>query len=97
MATVTSSAGLGLKELCFSDLDRYRPGERGWLRFFLRGISNPGLFACFVLRKQQLAFRKGKLRRAFLWRSVGMYLYSADFVPGMDIGPGFYLPTRPGR
>jgi serine O-acetyltransferase len=92
MATVTSSEGLSFKQLAFSDLDRYRPGETGWLKFFVRGISNPGLFATFVLRKQQVAFRKGKLRKAFLWRSVGMYLYSADFVPGMDIGPGFYMP-----
>jgi serine O-acetyltransferase len=92
MATVTSSEGLGFSELCFSDLGRYRPGERGWLRFLARGISNPGLFATFVLRKQQVAFRSGKVRRSFLWRSVGMYLFSADFVPGMDIGPGFYLP-----
>ncbi|MFL6024494.1 MAG: serine O-acetyltransferase [Marmoricola sp.] len=96
MATVTSSEGLSFKQLAFSDLDRYRPGEAGWLRFFVRGLSNPGLFACFVLRKQQVAFRKGKLRKAFLWRSVGMYLFSADFVPGMDIGPGFYLPHPAG-
>lgn len=92
MAVVTSSEGLSFKQLCFSDLDRYRPGEKGWLRFFARGISNPGLFATFVLRKQQVAFRKGKVRSAFAWRSVGMYLFSADFVPGMDIGPGFMLP-----
>ena len=32
MAIVTSSEGLSFKELCFSDLGRYRPGERGSLR-----------------------------------------------------------------
>ncbi|MCZ4498935.1 MAG: serine acetyltransferase [Marmoricola sp.] len=93
MATVTSSEGYSFKQLVFSDLDRYRPGATtSWLRVLLTGLSHPGLFAQVVLRKQQCAFRKGKLRRAFLWRSVGMYLFSADFVPGMDIGPGFMLP-----
>lgn len=93
MPTVTSSEGYNLKQLVLSDLDRYRPGGKGsWLRVLATGITNPGLFAQVVLRKQQVAFRKGKVRRAFLWRSVGMYLFSADFVPGMDIGPGFYLP-----
>ncbi len=96
MAIVTSSGDLGFSELVFSDLGRYRPGERGWLRVVLRGLSNPGLFACVVLRAQQVGFRKGKVKRAFLWRSVGMYLFSADFVPGMDIGPGFYLPHPSG-
>lgn len=97
MPVVTSSEGYSFKQLVFSDLDRYRPGMKGsWLRVLAVGISNPGLFATFVLRKQQCAFRKGKLRRAFLWRSVGMYLFSADFVPGMDIGPGFNLPHPSG-
>jgi serine O-acetyltransferase len=97
MPIVTSSEGYSFKQLVFSDLDRYRPGAKAsWLRMFAVGVSNPGLFACFVLRKQQVAFRKGKVRRAFLWRSVGMYLFSADFVPGMDIGPGFNLPHPAG-
>jgi len=91
--TVTSSEGLSFKQLIFSDLDRYRPGAKtSYLRVLLTGVSHPGLFAQWVLRKQQVAFRKGKVRKAFLWRSVGMYLFSADFVPGMDIGPGFMLP-----
>lgn len=90
---VTSSEGYTFKQLIFSDLDRYRPGAKtGWMRLFLTGVSHPGLFAQFVLRKQQVAFRKGKVRKAFFWRSVGMYLFSADFVPGMDIGPGFMIP-----
>ena len=97
MPIVTSSEGLTFKQLVFSDLDRYRPGAKtSWLKVFAVGITNPGMFATFVLRKQQCAFRKGKMRRAFLWRSVGMYLFSADFVPGMDIGPGFNLPHPAG-
>lgn len=97
MPTVTSSEGFSFKQLVFSDLDRYRPGAKpSWLKVLARGVSNPGLFACVVLRAQQCAFRKGRVRRAFLWRSVGMYLFSADFVPGMDIGPGFNLPHPAG-
>lgn len=97
MPTVTSSEGYSFKQLVFSDLDRYRPGAKtSWSKVFVVGITNPGMFASFVLRKQQCAFRKGKVRRAFLWRSVGMYLFSADFVPGMDIGPGFNLPHPAG-
>ncbi|MET3962486.1 serine O-acetyltransferase [Marmoricola sp. OAE513] len=93
MPTVTSSEGLSFKQLIFSDLNRYRPGAKtSYLRVLLTGISHPGLLAQWVLRKQQVAFRKGKVRKAFLWRSVGMYLFSADFVPGMDIGPGFMIP-----
>lgn len=93
MPTVTSSEGLSFKQLIFSDLNRYRPGAKAsYLRVLATGISHPGLLAQWVLRKQQVAFRKGKVRKAFLWRSVGMYLFSADFVPGMDIGPGFMIP-----
>ncbi len=84
MGTVTSSEGSSFSDLVFSDLGRYRPGERGWLKVFLRGISNPGLFACVVVRAQQVGFRKGKVKRPFLWRSVGM-----------DIGPASTSRTLP--
>jgi serine O-acetyltransferase len=97
MPTVTTSEGLSLKQLVFSDLDRYRPGAKAsWLKVLSVGFSNPGLFATVVLRKQQIASRKGRVRRAFFWRSFGLYLFSADFVPGMDIGPGFLLPHPAG-
>jgi len=93
MPIVTSSEGLSFKDLVFSDLDRYLPGVRtSWLRVLITGISHPGLVAQVVLRAQQVAFRKGKVRRAFILRSVGMYLFGADFVPGMDIGPGLIMP-----
>lgn len=90
---VTSSAGLGFRELVFSDLERYRPGvPTSWPRVFARCLSNPGMIASLILRAQQMAMRAGKVRLAFLLRSLGMFLVSADFVPGMDIGPGFLMP-----
>jgi serine O-acetyltransferase len=50
------------------------------------------MIASVVLRAQQMAMRKGRVRLAFLLRTVGMVLVSADFVPGMDIGPGLMMP-----
>lgn len=93
MAIVTSAEGLGFRDLVFSDYDRYRPGAKAsWPAVLSLGFGNPGMVASIVLRAQQIASRKGKTRRAFLLRSVGMYLFSADFVPGMEIGPGLLMP-----
>lgn len=93
MPIVTSSEGLSFTDLVFSDLDRYLPGvKQSWARVFITGLSHPGLVAQVILRAQQVSFRKGKIRRAFLLRSLAMYLFSADFVPGGDIGPGFIMP-----
>jgi serine O-acetyltransferase len=93
MPIVTSSAGLSFRELVFSDYDRYRPGAKAsWPAVFMLAIGNPGIVASMVLRAQQCAFRSGRTRIASVLRSVGMYLFSADFVPGMDIGPGLLMP-----
>lgn len=89
---VTSSEGLGFSELVFSDLERYRPGHRGWARVLYRCLVDPGMIASIILRAQQVAMRRGQVRVAFLLRTLGMLLVSADFVPGMDVGPGLMMP-----
>lgn len=93
MSDLTSSEGLGFRDLVFSDLARYRPHEKPtWRGVLMRCASNPGMIASLVLRAQQMAVRAGRLRSAFLLRTLGMFLVSADFVPGMDIGPGLLMP-----
>jgi serine O-acetyltransferase len=93
MSSLTSSEGLGFRDLVFSDLTRYRPYERPtWRGVLMRCLSNPGMTASIILRAQQMAFRSGRLRTAFLLRSIGMLLVSADVVPGMDVGPGLLMP-----
>ncbi len=90
---VTSSEGLGFRELVFSDLERYRPGQRtSWARVAYRCLLDPGMIASLIVRAQQMAMRRGRVRAAFLLRTLGMVLVSADFVPGMDIGPGMMMP-----
>jgi serine O-acetyltransferase len=93
MSSLTTSEGLGFRDLVFSDLERYRPWETpSWRGVAMRCLSNPGMTASVILRAQQMAMRKGRVRLAFLLRSIGMTLVSADFVPGMDIGPGLMMP-----
>ncbi|MBP2390369.1 serine O-acetyltransferase [Aeromicrobium fastidiosum] len=93
MSSLTTSEGLGFRDLVFSDLVRYRPDEKPtWRGVAVRCLSNPGMIASLVLRGQQMAYRRGRIRTAFLLRTVGMLLVSADFVPGMDIGPGLLMP-----
>lgn len=87
----TSGDGLSFSELVFSDLQRYQPGERGWLRVLLRCLSLPGMGASVVLRAQQCLHRAGHGTPAALLRTVATVLFSADFGPGMDIGPGLML------
>src|SRR5690606_27795933 len=71
----------------------YRRGQKlSWPGVLMRCLSNPGLVASIVLRAQQKAFQAGRVRLAFLLRSLGMFLVSADFVPGMDVGPGLLMP-----
>src|SRR3546814_16384415 len=85
MSTLTSSDGLGFSQLVFSDLERYRPGlPTSWPRVLIQCIGHPGMVASIILRAQQMARRAGRNRLEFVLRSVGMYLLSADFVPGMD-------------
>jgi serine O-acetyltransferase len=91
--TVTTSAGLGFTDLVFSDLRRYRPGERAtWRGVVKRCLSNPGMLASVILRAQQIAMRRGQTRVAFALRTLGLVLVSADFVPGMEVGPGLMMP-----
>lgn len=93
MSTLTSSEGHTFTQLVFSDLERYRPGQRpSWLKVAARSLSNPGLIASVILRAQQCAFRSGHRKTAFALRTVGLVLTSADFVPGMDVGPGLLMP-----
>ncbi|HEY9563299.1 MAG TPA: hypothetical protein VIR30_05960, partial [Nocardioides sp.] len=80
-------------QLVFSDLERYRPGlPTSWPRVLIQCIGHPGMVASIILRAQQMARRAGRNRLEFVLRSVGMYLLSADFVPGMDVGPGLLMP-----
>jgi serine O-acetyltransferase len=93
MSSLTSSEGLGFRDLVFSDLVRYRPDERPtWRGVIKRCASNPGMIASLILRAQQMAMRKGRVKTAFALRTVGMVVVSADFVPGMDVGPGLLMP-----
>lgn len=90
---LTGSEGLSFRDLVFSDLARYRPTEKPtWRGVLTRCLSNPGMIASIILRAQQKAFRAGRVRAAFLLRTIGMVLVSADFVPGMDVGPGLLMP-----
>jgi serine O-acetyltransferase len=94
---LTTSAGLGFRDLVFSDLERYRPGQRPtWPRLLARSLSNPGLIASVILRAQQMAVRRGWTPLAFLLRTAGLMVTSADFVPGMDVGPGLLMPHPSG-
>ncbi len=95
--TLTTSEGLGFRDLVFSDLARYRPREKpSWPGVAMRCLSNPGMIASVILRAQQMAMRKGRVRTAFLLRTIGTILVSADFVPGRDIGPGLMMPHPTG-
>lgn len=97
VSSLTTSDGLGFTDLVFSDLVRYRPHEKPtWRGVLMRCLSNPGMIASIILRGQQLAFRSGHVRAAFLLRTIGMVLVSADFVPGMDVGPGLLMPHPSG-
>ncbi len=90
---LTTSEGLGFRDLVFSDLVRYRPDVRpSWRALLVKAVSNPGLIASVILRAQQMAVRSGRTRLAFLLRTVGLFVVSADFVPGMDVGPGLLMP-----
>ena len=90
---MVESAEPGFSELVFSDLLRYRPHERPrWLGVIARCLVLPGLIASVILRAQQCLFRAGHVRAANMLRTVGVILVGADFVPGVEVGRGLYLP-----
>ncbi|MDT4939643.1 MAG: serine O-acetyltransferase [Pseudonocardiales bacterium] len=81
------------RELVFSDFARYRANTApSWPRVLARCLFLPGLVACILLRAQQKLFDARQVRLAYLLRTIGVVLFSADFVPGMRIGRGLYLP-----
>ena len=92
MTTPDPAEGLSFRDLVFSDLRRYRPNEPGsWLRVLARLPFIPGLIASLIVRAQQCLHRAGHAKLAGLLRTVSTLLLSADFGPGMRIGPGFQL------
>jgi serine O-acetyltransferase len=82
---------MSFSELVFSDLDRYRPGERGWLHVLARCFVLPGMIASVILRAQQCLARSGRTRAANLLRVASTLLLGADFSPCTTIGPGLLL------
>jgi len=92
MTELNLGEGMTFKELIFSDLLRYRSETPTWRGVITRLPFLPGLAACFVLRAQQRLFHRGHVRLAGLLRSLSVMLWSADLVPGMQVGPGLYLP-----
>jgi serine O-acetyltransferase len=85
------AAEMTFSELVFSDLERYRPGERGWIRVIARCVVLPGMSASIIVRAQQCLARSGHERWANVLRVAGTVLVGADFSPGAIIGPGFML------
>ena len=82
---------MSFSELVFSDLQRYRPGERGWIRVLARCVVLPGMIASIILRAQQCLLRSGHERLANVMRGAGHLLVAADFSQGASIGPGLLL------
>lgn len=85
---------LSLSELVFSDFDRYNNKGRppSWLRILPRLFTRPGMLASIILRTQQCLWRAGHVRSAMGLRTLGHVLLGSDFVPGMTIGTGLFLP-----
>jgi serine O-acetyltransferase len=88
------TSALSFSELVFSDFERHRNGGRppSWLQILPRLLTLTGMVASIILRAQQCAFRAGHVRTAWLMRTAGIILVGADFVPGMRIGTGLFLP-----
>lgn len=83
----------GFTELVFSDFGWYRPAVTPtWPKVLVRCPFLPGLAAMILVRAQQSLFFSGRVRLAHLLRTVGVLVFSADFVPGMKIGRRLYLP-----
>jgi serine O-acetyltransferase len=81
------------RALVFSDFQRYREiASPTWPQVLARAVFHPGLLACILLRAQQTLHAKKQVRLAYLLRTIGVMLFSADFVPGVQVGTGLYLP-----
>jgi serine O-acetyltransferase len=91
MVSAELADDMSFSELVFSDLQRYRPDERGWLRVIARCVMLPGMIGSIIVRGQQCLSRSGYGKLAMALRNVGIFILGADFSPGMKIGPGFML------
>jgi serine O-acetyltransferase len=88
------ASALSFTELVFSDFKRHRKGEENptWLKIIPRLFSLTGMIATIILRAQQCLMRSGHVKSAWLLRTIGIFVVSADFVPPMSVGTGLYLP-----
>ena len=94
MPAVPSPEGGGyrrFRDLVFSDFARYRTEKPSWLGVAKRCVTLPGLLASVILRAQQCLHDSGHAGIARMLRLVSIFLVSADFSPGMTIGPGLQL------
>jgi len=91
MAARSGGAWKRFRDLVFSDLQRYRPGEASWVKVLVRCITLPGLIASIIVRAQQCLFDSGRVKPAMALRTVGIILLNIDCVPGAKIGPGLLL------
>lgn len=83
---------LSLRELMFSDLARHRSVDKPtWPRVIARCVTTPGMLGSMIVRVQECLYRSGRVRLAGWLRMVGLVLLSADFGPGMTVGPGLLL------
>jgi serine O-acetyltransferase len=79
------------RDLVFSDLQRYRPGEASWIKVLVRCTTLPGMIASVIVRAQQCLWDSGRTKSAMTLRTVGLILVGIDSVPGAKIGPGLLL------
>jgi serine O-acetyltransferase len=79
------------RDLVFSDLQRYRPGEASWIKVAVRSITLPGMIASVIVRAQQCLWDSGRQKSAMALRTVGVVVMGMDSVAGAKIGPGLLL------
>ena len=89
-----ASVGMSFSELVFSDFEKHRPGGRpaSWREIIPRCFVLTGIVASIVIRAQQCLYRSGHVRSAWFMRTVSVTMLGCDFVPGMKVGPGLYIP-----
>jgi serine O-acetyltransferase len=91
MADRPGGAWKRFRDLVFSDLQRYRPGEASWIKVAVRSITLPGMIASVIVRAQQCLWDSGRQRSAMALRTVGLTVMGMDIVAGAKIGPGLLL------